>query len=171
MPNEQLLRFYRGDGTDNEGRRIADVWRYSLDDLEAVHDYIQWLFPLDERSAFNPHAPLLDAATTAEFRRDDALRGNVERSLEVMLDFYGFAREADRIIRGPAFVERSRQWLRPGNHNFLRLTRILKSLSLLGHEVRAEQLLTCLDEVYRERPMVIGSNTVGYWRSAVDREQ
>jgi len=171
MPNEQLLRFYRGDGTDNEGRRIADVWRYSLDDLEAVHDYIQWLFPLDERSAFNPHAPLLDAETMAAFRRDETLRAKVERSLEMMLDFYGFTRAGDRITRGPAFAERSQQWLRPGNHNFLRLTRILKSLTLLGHEVHAEQLLTCLEEVYRERPGEIGNNTVGYWRRAVDREQ
>ena len=171
MANAQLLHFYRGEGEDDVGRRIADVWQYSLDDLEGIHDYIQWLFPLDERSAFNPHAPLLDAETKREFRRDETLRANVERSLRVMLTFYGFALSGDRITRGPYFVERSRQWLRLGNHNFLRLTRILKSLSLLGHEQRAEQLLTCLEDVYRERTTAIGSTTLGYWRRAVDGER
>jgi len=171
MPNEQLLRFYRGDGVDEVGRRIDDVWRYSVEDLEGVHDYIQWLFPLDERSAFNPHAPLLDAATLAEVRRDETLRAQVERSLGVMLEFYGLTLKGDQITRGPNFAERSSDWLRPGNHNFLRLTRILKSLSLLGHEERAEQLLECLEGVYRERPAEVGSNTCGYWRRAVDREQ
>ena len=171
MANEQLLRFYRGEGVDEVGRRIADVWRYSVDELEGVHDYIQWLFPLDERSAFNPHAPLLDAETAAQFRRDATLRANVERSLGVMLGFYGLTISSDRITRAANFAERSREWLRPGNHNFLRLTRMLRSLSLLGHEARAEALLECLDSVYRERPTVIGSNTIGYWRRAVERGQ
>ena len=171
MANEQLLRFYRGDGGDDVGRRIGEIWQYSADDLEGVHDYIQWLFPLEERSAFNPRAPVLDGETMAEFRRDATLRANVERSLEVMLSFYGFAISNDGLTRAPDFAERSREWLRPGNHNFLRLTRILKSLSLLGHEERAEELLTCLEDVYRERPTVIGSHTMGYWRRAVDREQ
>ena len=171
MANAQLLQFYRGEGADESGRRIGDVWRYSVDELEGVHDYIQWLFPLEERSAFNPHAPLLDAETMAEFRRDATLRANVERSLGVMLEFYGFTLDGDQIARAPDFAARSRDWLRPGNHNFLRLTRILKSLALLGHEERAEELLACLEDVYRERPTVIGSNTFGYWRRAVEREQ
>jgi len=166
MANEPLFRFYRGEGTDDFGRRIGDIWRYSRDELEDVHDYIQWLFPLAERSAFNPGAPLLDAATMAEFRRDNALRENVQRSLEVMLGFYGLALAEDHIARAPDFADRSRLWLSPGNHNFLRLTRILKSLSLLGHEASAESLLGCLEELYRERPGVIGSTTVGYWRRA-----
>lgn len=164
--NASLLRFYLGEGTDNVGRRIGDVWRYSRDELEGVHDYIQWLFPLEERSAFNPGAPLLDGETIAEFRSSSTLRGNVQRSFEVMLDFYGFAMSEGRLARAPDFAERSRVWLRPGNHNFLRLTRILKSLSLLGHEARAEILLAALEELYRDQPSVIGSNTMGYWRRA-----
>ena len=166
MPNELLLRFYRGEGTDDVGRRIGEIWSYSRDELEVVHDYIQWLFPLEERSAFNPGAPLLDAATIAEFRRDASLRENVQRSLELMLGFYGFRTAGEHIVRAPDFAERSRVWLSPGNHNFLRLTRILKSLSLLGHDASAESLLECLEELYRERPSVIGSNTVGFWRRA-----
>jgi len=166
MPNEKLIAFYRQEGTDDRGRRIDEIWSFSLEELEAVHDYIQWLFPLAERSAFNPGAPLLDDETIAPFREDATLRGNLERSLRVMLDFYGLAIAGQEILRVPTFTERSRNWLTPYNHNFLRLTRILKSLSLLGLDDRATQLMACLEGIDRHRPGVIGAETMRYWRAA-----
>ena len=167
MGNEKLIAFYRGTGTDDRGRRLEEIWSFSHEELEAVHDYIQWLFPLAERSAFNPGAPLLDDDTIVRFREDDALRGNLERSLRVMLDFYGLAIAGHEILTVPTFTARSRIWLTPRNHNFLRLTRILKSLSLLGLHDRATQLLACLEGIDRRRPDIIGDETLRYWRQAV----
>ena len=167
MANEQLLRFYAGIGTDDRGRTIEDVWRLSFDDLEDIHDYIQWLFPLAERSAFNPGAPLVDAETARRFEGDPVLRQNLERSLRVMLGFYGLEIDVQRIVRAPSFAGRARNWLTPHNHNFLRLTRVLKSLALLGAGDRATQLLACLEDIYREQPVVVGSTTFGYWQTAV----
>src|SRR5690242_21526611 len=74
MPNEKLLGFYRGTSRDDRGRRIDEIWSFSHEQLEAVHDYIQWLFPLAERSAFNPGAPLLDEETIARFHRSEERR-------------------------------------------------------------------------------------------------
>lgn len=170
MANDTLLRFYAGKGTDDRGRTIADIWAYSHDALESVHDYIQWLFPLADASAFNPGAPLLDDETIGRFRRDVTLRGNLERSLRVMLDFYGLAIAGQEILRVPSFGERSRNWLTPGNHNFLRLTRILKSLSMLGLADRARQLLQALEEIERKRPGIIGERTMGFWSRAVQAD-
>lgn len=152
--NDHLLRFYSGIGTDSRGRTLEDIWRFSRDDLERVHDYIQWLFPLAERSAFNPEAPLVDEETARRFRDDESLRANVQRSLDLMLSFY--------------FEDPAREWLTPHNHNFLRLTRILKSLTLLGLEHRARELFARLEEVYREHPAIIGATTLSYWRHAVE---
>lgn len=162
MANEKLIAFYRGTGADDRGRRIDEIWSFSHEELEAVHDYIQWLFPLTERSAFNPGAPLLDDDTIARFREDAALRANVERSLRVMLDFYGLAIAGHEILRVPTFGARSRVWLTPRNHNFLRLTRILKSLSLLGLHDRATQLLACLESLG-----IRDEEALRYWREAV----
>lgn len=167
MANDTLLRFYAGDGTDDRGRTIADIWHYSHEDLEDVHDYIQWLFPLAEQSAFNPGAPLLDDETIGRFRRDEVLRKNLELSLRVMLDFFGLAIAGHEILRVPTFGERSRNWLTPGNHNFLRLTRMLKSLSVLGLEDRARQLLQALEEIDGKRPGIIGERTLGFWKRAL----
>ena len=163
-----LIAFYPGTGKDAEGRRLEDIWRFSHDELEANHDYIQWLFPLTERSAFNPRAPILDATMIERFRSDDMLKENLERSLGVMLDFYGLEVAGDRIVRSAAFGERSRNWLTPFNHNFLRLTRILKSLRLLGLGGRAKQLFACLEEVYSGYSAVIGDPTMSFWRRAIE---
>jgi hypothetical protein len=167
MANDTLLQFYSGEGTDEQGRTIGDIWGYSHEMLESVHDYIQWLFPLADRSAFNPGAPLLDHETIGRFRRDEILRRNLERSLRVMLEFYGLAIAGHEILRVPSFSERSRDWLTPGNHNFLRLTRILKSLSLLGLENRARQLLKVLEDIDGKRPGIIGKRTLEFWKRAV----
>ena len=166
MANEKLSAFYARKGTDDRGRRIDEIWSFSNEELESVHDYIQWLFPLAERSAFNPGAPLLDDETIEQFREDAALRGNLERSLRVMLDFYGLAIAGHEILRVPTFGARSRVWLTPHNHNFLRLTRILKSLSLLGLHDRATQLLACLGGIDQLRPGIISEETLRYWQAA-----
>ena len=167
MPHDKLLAFYAGKGTDDRGRRIDEIWSFSHEELEAAHDYIQWLFPLRERSAFNPGAPLLDDEAIARFREDTALRDNLERSLRLMLDFYGLAIAGHEILRVPTFGARSRVWLTPHNHNFLRLTRILRSLSLLGLHDRATQLLACLEGIDQLKPNIIGDETLRYWRRAV----
>jgi opioid growth factor receptor-like protein len=155
VPNDELLQFYAGSGTDDRGRTLDDIWGFSREDLERVHDYIQWLFPLAEPSAFNPGAPLVDGETAARFRADAELRRRLECSLDVMLRFY--------------FDDAAREWLTPHNHNFLRLTRILKSLTLLGAPDRAEELFLRLEEIHREHPSIIGARTLEYWRAAVKR--
>ena len=60
--DDALLRFYRLEGADARGRTLAEIWSWDAARLEGVHDYIQWLFPLPEPSAFNPQAPILTEA-------------------------------------------------------------------------------------------------------------
>jgi Opioid growth factor receptor (OGFr) conserved region len=52
-------------GVDSEGRKLAEIWAWDFEELECAHDYIQWLFPLMEVSAFNPDAPLVNEETDA----------------------------------------------------------------------------------------------------------
>src|SRR5205814_6608900 len=133
--------FYRGEGTDAEGRRLDTVLAWDDDSLEAVHDFIQWLFPLPEPSRFNPDAPLLSPADVAAFRQDAQLRTNLRRSFERILPFLGLAETADgEVVEGPNFARRAADvWDYP-NHNWLRITRILRSLRLLGLEAESQAL-------------------------------
>lgn len=75
-----LLAFYTGNGRDVQGRTHAEILAWSDALLEAVHDYIQWLFPLPEASGFNPLAPLLTPALIEEFRNSEALRSRLRAS-------------------------------------------------------------------------------------------
>src|SRR5436190_6237830 len=104
-----LLEFYAGRGTDSEGRRLADILAWDDEDLEQVHDFIQWLFPLPERSNFNPDAPLLSTKDIAAFRADAHLRANLEKSFARILTFLGLAfDETGKVVAGPNFAARAR---------------------------------------------------------------
>jgi hypothetical protein len=166
----RIVAFFRGTGRDDRGRSITDVHALSLDDLEDIHDYIQWLFPLREPSRAQPQSPVLDDASARAIRDDPASRSALRRSLDVMLEFYGLVLEpgADpRITRRPDFARRARVWLTRGNHNFLRLTRILASLRLLGEPELASALLLALVDIGAEYREVIGGEALGYWNRAV----
>ena len=169
---DPILAFYKGEPTP-QGLRLADVWEWDFDQLEDAHDYIQWVFPLDTPSAANPQAPLVTEETARAFEWDDVLRDRVERSLTVLLRFYGLERlvlpkKKIMIIRAVTFPERRGVWLWPNNHNHLRLTRMLRSLRLLGARKDAAALGKILDDIARtEGRDVISEDTIMHWRRAL----
>jgi hypothetical protein len=172
MQDSVLVAFYRGDGRDHRGRTLNDIHEFDFYELEFHHDYIQWLFPIPEPSGANASAPLLSKGDIAAFESDAALRSALERSFQLMLAFYGLESEARgaavTVVRGAGFDERSSQWLTPGNHNFLRISRMLRSLSLLGAGASAQALLNYLEDIYSVNAATIGETTMGYWRRAIE---
>ncbi len=164
----QLLDFYRGEGTDAEGRSLHELWSWSNDELEQVHDFIQWMFPLREPSRFNPDAPLLTAADVAAFRSDAFLRSRLTKSFKRILVFLGLSLAEDgTVVEGPNFAERVPEiWAAP-NHNWLRITRILKSLTALGLESEAQALFARLEDLYTKRRYPITADTYRYWKEAI----
>jgi len=104
----RLVNFYRGKRTDSEGRLLTEIWEWGDDRLEAVHDFIQWLFPLPEPSAFNSRAPRLTQEDIAAFQSDLLLRSNVLRSFGRLLTFLGLEQTAERTGKdGPNFPSRA----------------------------------------------------------------
>ena len=115
---------------------------------------------------------MLDAPTVKAFRVDEDLRKRLIRSLRVLLTFYGLElddADADDVwvAQAPNFNSHSRFWLTPGNHNYLRLTRIMRSLASLGCRAHAIGLQRFLLDLYREAGGKIGPQTLKYWRDAV----
>ena len=164
-----IVDFYRGTGTDHRGRTIDQVWAFDHDELERIHDFIQWLFPTDRPSAFNAWAPVLTAESIAALRGLPDLRPRVERSLDVMLDFYGLRRHDGSTVTIEPFVTleaRGPRWWGAGNHNHLRLTRIITSLGLLGLPDEAVALERALQAIRRERRTGISDETARYWAAA-----
>lgn len=165
-----LVQFYRGQQADSAGRWLRDIRAWDATRLEHIHDYIQWLFPTRGRSQFNRDAPTLDEDQIREFRYDERLQAELTRSWVQMLAFYGFVcrDDAGRLVveRSADWETRRANWLNPGNHNFLRITRILTCLRTLGLKGHAQAFLEALEAVHQESPGVIGDRTLGFWRSA-----
>ncbi len=170
-----LVQFYREKEPDTAGRRLSQILAWSDDQLEYTHDYIQWLFPLQTYSQFNDDAPILDEAQINIFRGDRDLQAKVLEAFRRMLRFYGFdyqdqAEESDfpPITRSANWQQHRANWLTSGNHNFLRITRILTSLQLLGLESQAQAFFRALQEIYQQLPQgqPIGPTSFNYWKAA-----
>jgi hypothetical protein len=168
--HDPIVRFYSHESTDDRGRSLRHIWGWDHGRLEGVHDYIQWLFPLREPSAVNYTAPLITDGTVAAFASTSALRDNLKRSFELMLDFYGLElvdqQQRLTVVPAPSFAARSRTWLMPGNHNHLRLTRIIISARTLGLPDCATALFDRLTVIERENPGAISPTTFHYWQRA-----
>jgi hypothetical protein len=173
--NTQLIDFYRGTGADAAGRTIDQIWAFDHNQLEKVHDYIQWLFPLSTASRYNPQAPLLDPETIKVFTEDADLKARLLKSLHLMLDFYGLALSTSstnrpQIDKAVNYAARKSNWqdALPGflNHNLLRLSRILEALSVLGCPDYSAALFNCLQSVQTEEPFKIPTQTLKFWQRA-----
>ena len=166
---DKLVRFFAGD-EDDDGRTFDEILGWDDARLEMVHDYIQWIFPLPERSGANPWAPVLDATTIAEIRGNVQMQGRLRAAFLRMLAFYGFALEGERVAEDPRFAAAARNWLRAGNHNHLRLTRMLRSLRVLGLEHEAAALWEALRSVYERESgagrRTITAETFAFWNRA-----
>jgi hypothetical protein len=176
--NSRILDFYFGVGADDRGRYLKEILTWPDASLEVVHDFIQWMFPLAERSGFNIHAPVLTQSEINGFRSNPELRQNLKASLVRILGFYGLILSGShplKVKRALHFEEASVNWISPGNHNHLRITRILKSLMTLGLENEALAFYGCLEDIYREeraRPIPgISEVTLSFWQQAVNLKQ
>lgn len=131
---------------------MKEILQWPDAQLEEVHDYIQWMFPLTERSAFNIQAPVLTPSEISEIRLSPELRQNLKASFVRILGFYGLILSGSyplKVKRALHFEEASANWISPENHNHLRITRILKCLLTLGLEEEARAFYDCLEDIYR----------------------
>ena len=95
------------------------------------------------------------------------LRTRVLKSLDRMLDFYGFERNGETIAASSKFKERS-GWIYPNNHNYLRISRILESLLLLDFGNEAEALFDALIDLYQNFRWDIGES-MSIWKRIVGK--
>ncbi len=166
---EQLLNFYRGTHPDTQGRTLTQLFASDDNQLEAVHNYIQWLFPNASPSRPNPIAPLLNDEVIQAFAAEPALRNNLHTSFLRMLQFYGLQLDETtmQITRAPNAAVRQAVWLTPSNHNYLRITRMLECLYALGFHQDAQAFYRILNDIAQnEGRNAIGATTQQYWRNA-----
>ena len=126
-----LVDFLNGTGPDHQGRYLRDIWDFDDKAIEQTHDFIQWMFPLTEKSMSVPGVPTLSAEDVEAIRASEVARSNLEKSAQWYL----------------GFLKRNDHWIRSYDHNHLRITRAIKSLRLLVDNSSAnnlrEQVFAC----------------------------
>ena len=149
--NNSLLFFYLG-CPDNQGRYLKDILSWSDEKLESTHDYIQWLFPTIEKSTFNDTAPTLDDQLIEMWKNSPTLKNILLMSAE---KYYEFLKRNQHI------------WVNEFNHNHMRITRMLKSLSTLGMRNTA---ITFLNKICTMAGTKVNSESIEFWKNAVSNQ-
>ncbi|KAJ8360119.1 hypothetical protein SKAU_G00166440 [Synaphobranchus kaupii] len=117
---------------------ILNKWRGDYEKLEHNHTYIQWLFPLREQGLNFYAQELTQVEIKVGFKEFQSSREAKRRFLlayAVMLDFFGITLldKNGNVTKASNWQDRF-QHLNESQHNYLRITRILKSLGELGFE-------------------------------------
>jgi hypothetical protein len=158
-----LICFYLKEVPNSDGRFLEEIWQWSDQDWEEEHDFVQWLFPLEHPSAFNADAPLLDENAIRQWYKDKLLQHNLRTSYERWLHFCGIAKVDGKLH----LVDRKPNVWGGMNHNWLRITRVLRSLTLLGLKPEANQFFDLLTDLRDCKKLVINDTTFIYWERAV----
>ena len=90
--NKNLLFYSNAMASQPNGATITEMhaqWAADYDRLESHHGYIQWLFPLRERSRFNAQAQVLQPQEMLQFIPGSELQRRFYTTLQMMLNFWG----------------------------------------------------------------------------------
>ena len=130
-----------------------DEWR------ESCHGHIQWAFPMEVPSmVLMQETPVLTSDVIDLFNNSGDLQWKLYESYNIMINFCGIKYDESKYAK----------WITPRNHNFLRLTRMIRSMRILGMQgwatiLHDNLMQICDNPTYRA---IIGEETINYWNAA-----
>ena len=145
-----IIRFLEGKTSDHRGRTHAMLLQQTDHQAETNHDYIQWLFPLDEPSRSVYGAPVLTALDIDEIRESSFAKTNVAKSARWFLEY----------------LERNNHWITKYNHNHLRITRVIKSLRLLASDEAADEFRDKVLALAGDNLNLVDQKARGFWANS-----
>lgn len=182
---QDAINFLLGHGTDGKGRTIQDYFSFSKERWEECHDHIQWAFPTDIPSAFNPNAPIIDreelanwlASASAAYDDDlsqdyEILRDNMRILLKRYYDSIGFnmGYNGGSSYTNPVDTSFNNIFDSPDNHNFRRITRVIRCMYLFYNfscvHTLKRYLFTHGLQAAARRSCLIHPETVWHWYNA-----
>ena len=145
-----IVSFLEGKLPDHRGRVLATLLQQTDHQAETTHDYIQWLFPLDEPSRSVNGAPVLTELDIDEIRQSSLAQANLAKSARWFL----------------GFLERNDHWIAKYNHNHLRITRVIKSLRLLASDEVADEFRDKVLALAGDNLNLVDQKARGFWISS-----
>ena len=145
-----IVGFLEGKTPDHRGRMLSMLWKQNDDHAENNHDYIQWMFPLEEPSQAVNGAPVLNDFDIDEIRENQLAIENLEESASWFLEF----------------LERNDHWIISYNHIHLRITRAIKSLRLLTSDQAANEFRDKVISLAGNKLNLVDQKARDFWASA-----
>ena len=145
-----IVGFLEGKTPDHRGRMLSMLCKQTDNDAETNHDYIQWMFPLDEPSQAVNGAPVLSDFDIDEIKENRLAIENLEKSARWFL----------------GFLERNDHWITNYDHNHLRITRVIKSLRLLASDEAADEFRDKVIALAGDNLNLVDEEARDFWNSA-----
>ena len=145
-----IVGFLEGKTPDHRGRTLSMVLAFSDERAEQTHDYIQWLFPLEEPTGSVRGALALSDLDIVEIKKSPAAQANLIKASEWFFQF----------------LTRNQRWIAKYDHNQLRITRVIKSLRLLVGNNEADNFRQSIFDYLGEDVDLIGEKAKSFWNSA-----
>jgi hypothetical protein len=157
-----------GDGTTT----LRNILSFSDTQLEHEHRYIQWLFPTPYPSEAQRGSPHYNTPNESILKnaQNTQFRGNMQAALQRMIQFYGGIPSRDssgHLLIAPS-TSRFTDHIVNGDHNLLRITRIIQSLRLHGLYNDAQAFYNFVTP--RAKRNGVSEETLNYWREALKLE-
>lgn len=145
-----LCNFFASRAKDDEGRDLSTIIAYSDQELEVIHNYVQWLFPLPEPSAYYSNAPLLSSLEIFEIKNDPTALNGFNTGLQRIRSFY----------------KNTSHWASDENHNLRRITRIIKSTKLICNKSVSDDFFRFIMHRCSELQFAPPADAINYWIQA-----
>ena len=143
-------KFLKSEASDFKGRTLEEIWGYSDDKINHVHDFIQIVFPLNKPSNSSFHGYYLD---------NTLLIGNIKGNKVI----------SENLIKSSqwflSFLKRNQDWRNSYNHNQLRITRVIECLRLLVTDEEADKFYQDVLEILGD-DSYINKRTLAFWGNA-----
>lgn len=163
---QNFENFYLNGIPNTDNKTLLQMWNFSFAEKEWNHEYIQWMFPIDVKSTFNDKAPVCTVEEFLQLRQNPKIVQNIRTSFASILEFYGlqYHEGTHEVVQGKDFEERSKAWRTQFDHNHLRITRILRCLSLFGLNNEALAFNQYL-QTFKDKN-IINEESFTYWENA-----
>jgi len=147
-----IVLFLRGLAPHPTGYIFDEIVNFEWGEFERRHNMIQWLFPTMHASTCQTNTPVMSWSTVAAIRADLTAQENIKRATTYMSRFYFLHQDL---------------WLCENDHNHLRITRIIESLSLLRIPSDAAKFYRsrCLMNLNAGNP--VNEISQNYWSEAL----
>ena len=156
-----IVDFLTGKTPDYRKRYYKDIVGCDDEAMECCHDQVQWMWPLHEESNFASTYPIVTKEVIEEAKKNPEVVNNLIKAKNRMESFFAIGPYTD--------IQKQRKWCRPGNHNLLRITRIIRSLRLFGLDKEAEDFYL---KAVQAASRFLNDNdaTFEYWKKAMRGE-